>query len=73
MPIIVEADAYTDADLEKLVDEDISNFDAYFQSLGNDPLSRFERSTIKTFMHWKTHEEPRAPSPPATPEEKNAT
>lgn len=58
MPVCIEADAFTDEMLEAMVNEDIAKFDAYFQSLGNDPLSNFEKAAIKTYMHWKTHGEP---------------
>lgn len=57
MTIAIEADAYTDKDLEEMVDEDIANFDKFFQGLGNDPLSMFEKAAIKTYLHWKTHGE----------------
>ncbi len=43
--------------LEEVVDEDIAQFEEFFRSLGNDPLSPFEKSAIKTFLHWKTHGE----------------
>ena len=54
--------------LEEMVDEDIAAFSAFFQSLGNDPLSKFESSIIKTYLHWKTHEQPR-PTDQATTSE----
>jgi DNA-binding ferritin-like protein (Dps family) len=57
MTIAIEADAYTDKDLEEMVDEDIANFDKFFQSLGNDPLSSFEKAAIKTYLWYKTHGE----------------
>ena len=57
MTIAIEADAYSDKDLEEMVDEDIANFDKFFQGLGNDPLSLFEKAAIKTYLHWKTHGE----------------
>jgi sugar (pentulose or hexulose) kinase len=28
----------------------VSAFDAYFQSLGNSPMSRFERAILKTYL-----------------------
>jgi hypothetical protein len=42
-----------DADLEEAVDQDIKKFDAYFQSLPNDPLVKVETAIIKTYLHWK--------------------
>lgn len=57
MTIAVEVNAYSDKDLEEMVDEDIANFDRFFQDLGNDPLSMFEKAAIKTYLHWKTHGE----------------
>lgn len=60
MTIAVEADAYTDKDLEEMVDEDIANFDKFFQGLGNDPLSMFEKAAIKTYLFYKTHGESEA-------------
>lgn len=40
-------------ELEAFVDEDIKEFDSYFQGLGNDPLVRSEAAIIKTYLHWK--------------------
>ena len=40
--------------VEAAVDRDIDAFDAYFRSLGNDPLVRSEKAIIKTYLHWKT-------------------
>lgn len=60
MPIIVEAVEHSDKDLEEAVDEDITKFEKYFKSLGNDGLSRYEKSAIKTWLWWKTHGEPDA-------------
>lgn len=40
--------------LEEAVDEDINLFDAFFQSLGNDPLNGPERAIIKTYLAYKT-------------------
>ncbi len=71
--IIIEAQVLNEAELEQVVDKDIATFSDYFQSLGNDPLSRFESSTIKTYLHWKTHGEPSSSTPSATTEGTNAT
>jgi hypothetical protein len=57
MTIEVQADHYSDDELEGAVDEDIANFDKFFQSLGNDPLSLFEKAAIKTYLWYKTHGE----------------
>lgn len=44
--------------LEEAVDADIVAFDEYFQKeLKNEPLVRSERAIIKTYLHWKTHQE----------------
>lgn len=40
------------AQIEQVVDADIAKFDAYFQTLGNDPLVRSEKAIIKTFLHY---------------------
>ncbi len=44
--------------VEVAVDEDIARFDTWFQDLGgtnaqNDPLTKSERSIIKSFLYWK--------------------
>lgn len=44
--------------LEQAVDADIERFAAYFcGELKNDSLSGPERSIIKTYLWWKTHQE----------------
>lgn len=60
MPIIVEADAPAAAELAEMIDEDIERFDKYFQGLGNDPLIRFEKAVLKTYLFHKLHGEPDA-------------
>jgi hypothetical protein len=62
MPLAIEADAYSDKDLNEMIDAEIAEFNRYFQSIGNDPLIKFEIAAIKTFLMWKTHGEQRAPS-----------
>jgi hypothetical protein len=53
MPPLVE-----DQTLEHVVDEDIAAFAKYFcEELRNDSLSKPERSIIKTYLWWKTHQE----------------
>ncbi len=43
--------------LEQIVDADIEKFREYFcGELGNDSLSAPERSIIKTYLWWKTHQ-----------------
>lgn len=42
-----------DSELEADVDADIAAFDEYFRSLGNDPLVKFEKAIIKTYLHRK--------------------
>lgn len=48
--------------IEEAVDEDLLGFEEWFRMLGkngerNDPLARYERSIIKTFLYWKLFEE----------------
>ncbi len=49
----VQTPVSSGSDLEKVVDEDINEFDEYFKSLGNDPVVRSERAILKTYLHWK--------------------
>ena len=56
----------SDKDLEEAVDEDIAEFDKYFQSLGNGPLNGYEKAAIKTYLHFKTHAEFSPTPPPPT-------
>lgn len=69
--ISVQADNLSNSkELEKEVDADIVNFDAWFQQAGkNDPLTGAEKAILKTWLWWKTHEgakekEPEGSSPP---------
>lgn len=41
-------------ELELAVNEDIRKFDAWFQELGNDPLTKSEVAVIKTYLWFKT-------------------
>lgn len=41
-----------DETLEKDVEEDIKDFDEWFQTLGNDPLVRGEVAILKTYL-WR--------------------
>jgi hypothetical protein len=44
-------------ELEQEVDEDIKQFDLWFQKSGqNDPLTNSEWAIIKTYLWWKTHQ-----------------
>ncbi len=46
------------AQLEAAVDADIAKFDEWFQrELKNAPLIPSEKSCIKTYLYWKTHQE----------------
>ena len=55
------------ADLEAAVDEDIAEFDRYFQqALKNEPLVFSERAILKTYLHWKTHQETTDASDPSS-------
>jgi len=40
--------------LEAEVDDDIAKFNRFFQAIGNEPLTQFEVSAIKTYLAWKT-------------------
>ena len=59
--------------LEQQVDEDIAQFSEYFRSLNSSPLTTYERSTIKSYLHWKTHGEPSPTPSPTAAEGTNAT
>lgn len=50
----LECAAYSDADAEKEVDEEIAQFDAYFRTLQSDRigLTGPERAIIKTFCAY---------------------
>ena len=63
MSIHVQVDHLSEKELEKAVDEDIDRFAEFFCSLGNDVLVQPERAAIKTWLWWKTHDEPRALEP----------
>ena len=41
------------ATVEKDVEEDIREFEHWFQSLDNDPLVRSEVAILKTYLFWK--------------------
>ena len=56
MPVCVEVGIHSDRELEQMVDEDIASFDNFFQGLGNDPLTFFEKAIIKTYLFYKTHD-----------------
>jgi len=49
----VEAETDQKAAIEAEVDADIAAFDAWFQSLPNDPLVRSEKAAIKTYLFYK--------------------
>ena len=45
-------------ELEPVVDRDLDAFAKFYTgALANGALSPFERSAIKTYIHWKTHPE----------------
>ena len=45
-------------ELEPIVDRDLDEFARFYTgALANGALSPFERSAIKTYIHWKTHPE----------------
>ena len=73
MPIVIKAVGCTDANvLSEEVDEDLERFSKYFESLGNDPVSRYEKAFVKTYLHWKTHGEPSSAAETTTTEGSNA-
>lgn len=42
------------ARLEAAVDADVAEYDIYFQrDLGNDPLTKGEKATIKTYLYYQ--------------------
>lgn len=46
----------TTADVERLVDASIDEFNEYFQTdLKNEPLVRAERAIIKTYLYFLLH------------------
>ena len=59
MPIMVSGGEYSDADLEKAVDEDLVEFEKFMMEKVDDsgPLSGPEKAIIKTYLYWKTHAE----------------
>lgn len=44
-------------ELEAEVDEDITAFQVWFQSKGQEPLSKPEWAILKTYLWYKTHPE----------------
>jgi hypothetical protein len=43
---------------EQAVDQDIERFDKFMLARVDDqPLTRFERAILKTYLRWKTHED----------------
>jgi len=44
----------SDSDLEKEIDLDISEFEEFFKSLGNEGLAGPERAILKTYVIYKT-------------------
>lgn len=49
-------------ELEKLVEEDLRMFEAWFRAKGNDPLVRSERAILKTYLWFKVKGETDATS-----------
>lgn len=43
----------SNTELADAMSNEVREFDRWFSSLGNEPLTRLERSTIKTYMAWK--------------------
>jgi hypothetical protein len=54
--IRVDAEGTTGKELEKVVDEDLLKFGKWFESKGNEPLTRPEFAIIKTWIWFKLHE-----------------
>ncbi len=63
MPLVFEG-VLSDKDAAEEIDEELKTFDEYFQSIGNDPLVKFEIAAIKTFLLWKVKGAPRAKQTP---------
>lgn len=60
MPIVVKADVGEGVSVGQVVDEDVRQFNEYFQSLGNDPLIGFEKAALKTYLLYKLRGESNA-------------
>lgn len=67
MRVIIGFDIFDETDpevplkgkeLEQAVEEDLSRFENFFRSLGNDGLNKFEKAILKTYLHWKAHNSP---------------
>lgn len=43
----------SNTELADAMSDEVRRFDQWFVSLGNEPLTRLERSTIKTYLAWK--------------------
>ncbi len=70
MQIKVDACGLKGKELEALVEEDIRRFNEYFTSLStpvakNDPLDRYEKSILKTYLFFKCVVEPGLASTPS--------
>lgn len=53
LKVTVETQVESTKDIERLVDEEIAEFDQFFRELGNDPIVRSERAIIKTYLAYK--------------------
>lgn len=53
LKVTVEGQVESTKDVERLVDEEIAEFDHFFQEIGNDPVVRSERAIIKTYLAYK--------------------
>lgn len=56
----VDAQGLTGKALEIAVEKDIERFNEYFVKLGtpvakNDPLDKYEKAAIKTYLWWKVN------------------
>lgn len=60
MQIKVDACGLKGKELEALVEADIKRFEEYFTHLpnnpvANDPLDKYERAILKTYLYWKAN------------------
>lgn len=53
MKVSLPDDMAADATPEKIVDDEIRDFNDWFQTLGNGPLGPFEKAPLKTYFAWK--------------------
>lgn len=53
----VEVEDSDTQELHKIVGPELSRFEAWFTSKGNQTLTRYERAMLVTYLGWKIHED----------------